>query len=199
MRRRTRGLRRCEFRGLHRIIRPTRAFVLLAAAATERVLVLHSAMLQKTNTPRDPGARAARTGAPLSVAGVSRRLRSRLARTSGRGRGHACAASNGLGTPDILRAPTKHYRYYSMPQPHRRRHGPQPDRRRALELLAASRDGCTETMLRAHGFSVRQIVDLVGSRLRTANEWLLAAAVARSRSRGSDHGGRAAGAGGMTT
>jgi hypothetical protein len=35
MRRRTRG-RRCEFRGLHRIIRPTRAFVLLAAAATER-------------------------------------------------------------------------------------------------------------------------------------------------------------------
>ena len=31
-----RGGRRCEFRGLHRIIRPTRAFVLLAAAATER-------------------------------------------------------------------------------------------------------------------------------------------------------------------
>jgi hypothetical protein len=41
------------------------------------------------------------------------------------------------------------------------RHGRQPDRRRALELLVASRDGCTEAMLRAHGFSVRQIVDLV--------------------------------------
>jgi hypothetical protein len=75
----------------------------------------------------------------------------------------------------------------------------QPDRRRALELLAASRDGATEAVFWEHGFSVRRIVDLVGSRLRTANEWLLAAADARSRSRGSDHGGRAAGAGGMTT
>src|SRR5215468_8750339 len=52
-------------------------------------------------------------------------------------------------TLDILRAPTKKRRHYSMPQPRRRRHGPQPDRRRALELLAASRDGCTEAMLRA--------------------------------------------------
>jgi hypothetical protein len=37
------------------------------------------------------------------------------------GRGHARAASNGLRTPDILRAPTKHRRHYSMPQPRRRR------------------------------------------------------------------------------
>jgi hypothetical protein len=35
-----------------------------------------------------------------------------------------------------------------MPQPRRRRHGPQPDRRGALELLAASRDGCTEAWKR---------------------------------------------------
>jgi len=69
-----------------------------------------------------------------------------------RGRGHARVASNGLRTPDILRTPTKHRRHCSMPQPRRRRHGPQPDCRRALELLAASRDGCTEAMLRAHGF-----------------------------------------------
>jgi len=56
-----------------------------------------------------------------------------------------------------------------MPQPRRHRRGPKPDRRRALELLAASRDGCTEAMLRAHGFSVRQIVDLVRAGLATAH------------------------------
>ena len=33
-----------------------------------------------------------------------------------------------------------------MPQPRRRRHGPQPDRRRALELLA-SRNGATEAIM----------------------------------------------------
>jgi len=57
-----------------------------------------------------------------------------------------------------------------MPHPHRRRHrGPKPDRIRALELLATSRDGCTEAMLRAHGFSVRQIFDLVRAGLATAH------------------------------
>jgi hypothetical protein len=42
----------------------------------------------------------------------------------------------------------------------RRRRGPKPDRRRALELLAASRDGCTEAIMLAHGFTVELIVDL---------------------------------------
>jgi len=56
-----------------------------------------------------------------------------------------------------------------MPPLRRPRRGPKPDRRRALELLAASRDGCTETMLRAHGFSVRQIFDLVSAGLATAH------------------------------
>ena len=32
---------------------------------------------------------------------------------------------------------------------------PKPDRRRALELLAASRDGATEAILLAHSFSMR--------------------------------------------
>ena len=40
-----------------------------------------------------------------------------------------------------------------------RRH-PKPDRRRALELLAASRDGYTEAMMLAHGFTVELMVDL---------------------------------------
>jgi len=74
-------------------------------------------------------------------------------------RGHARAASNGLQTPDILRAPTKHHRRNSMPQHRRRRHGPQPDRRRALELLASC-NGATEAIMLAHGFTVEQMVDL---------------------------------------
>jgi hypothetical protein len=35
----------------------------------------------------------------------------------------------------------------------RRYHGPKADRRRALELLAGSHDGCTEAHMLAHGFS----------------------------------------------
>jgi len=46
-----------------------------------------------------------------------------------------------------------------MPQPRRRRHGPQPDRRRAPELLAASRDGATEAIMIAHGFTFEQMVE----------------------------------------
>jgi hypothetical protein len=33
---------------------------------------------------------------------------------------------------------------------------PSPTARRALELLAASRDGCTEALMLAHGFTVRR-------------------------------------------
>jgi hypothetical protein len=84
---------------------------------------------------------------------------------SDRGRGHARPASNGLRTPDILSAPTKHRRHYSMPHPRRR---PKPDRSRALELLASCRDGCTEAIMLAHGFTVAQMVDLVRAGLATA-------------------------------
>jgi hypothetical protein len=45
---------------------------------------------------------------------------------------------------------------------------PRPDRRRALELLAASRDGCTEAIMLAHGFTVAQMVELVRAGLATA-------------------------------
>jgi len=85
-----------------------------------------------------------------------------------RDRGHARAASNGLRTPDILEAPTKHRRHLSMPQPRRRRHGPQPDRRRALELLAGCPDGCTDALMFANGFTAEQLLDLVHAGLATA-------------------------------
>jgi hypothetical protein len=48
-----------------------------------------------------------------------------------------------------------------MPQPRRPRHGPKPDRRRALELLAASPDGCTEALMFANGFTAELLVELV--------------------------------------
>jgi len=38
---------------------------------------------------------------------------------------------------------------------------PNPDRRRALELLAGSRYGYTKAILRAHGFSMDMMVELV--------------------------------------
>jgi hypothetical protein len=50
----------------------------------------------------------------------------------------------------------------------RRRRGPKPDRRRALELLASCRDGCTEAIMIAHGFTVEQMVDLCVAGLATA-------------------------------
>jgi hypothetical protein len=50
----------------------------------------------------------------------------------------------------------------------RQRRAPKPDRRRALELLAASPHGCTEAMMVAHGFTVAQMVELVRAGLATA-------------------------------
>jgi hypothetical protein len=49
-----------------------------------------------------------------------------------------------------------------------RKRNPPATRRRALELLAASRDGATEAILVARGFSIEQIVDLVRAGLATA-------------------------------
>jgi hypothetical protein len=46
---------------------------------------------------------------------------------------------------------------------------PKPDRRRALELLAdCPVEGCTRAILLAHGFTVEQMVTLVGAGLATA-------------------------------
>jgi hypothetical protein len=50
----------------------------------------------------------------------------------------------------------------------RRRRGPKPDRRRALELLPSCRDGCTEAMMLAHGFTIELMVELVRANLATA-------------------------------
>jgi hypothetical protein len=46
---------------------------------------------------------------------------------------------------------------------------PPPNRLRALELLAACRDGCTEAIMLAHGFTARQLVGLKRDGLATAH------------------------------
>src|SRR6266567_627410 len=51
----------------------------------------------------------------------------------------------------------------------RRRNRPKPGRRRALELLASCRDGCTEAIMLAHGFTIEQMVELVNAGLAIAN------------------------------
>jgi hypothetical protein len=40
-------------------------------------------------------------------------------------------------------------------------------RRRALELLASCRDGCTEAIMITHGFTIEQMVELVRAGLAT--------------------------------
>src|SRR5260370_35196554 len=47
------------------------------------------------------------------------------------------------------------------------RHLLKPEGRRALELLAPCRNGCTETMMLAHGFSIDMMVELINSGLAT--------------------------------
>ena len=51
----------------------------------------------------------------------------------------------------------------------RRRRGPKPDRRRALELLASSPDGCSEAVMLARGFTVEQMDELHRAGLATTN------------------------------
>jgi hypothetical protein len=48
-----------------------------------------------------------------------------------------------------------------------RRRGPKPERRRALELLAASPDGCSEAIMLAHGFTVDFLVALIRTGMAT--------------------------------
>jgi hypothetical protein len=53
------------------------------------------------------------------------------------------------------------------PRRNARKRIPPATRRRALELLAASRDGCTEALMFAHGFTIEQMVELVCAGLAT--------------------------------
>src|SRR5262249_43658085 len=59
----------------------------------------------------------------------------------------------------------------SVPRRRARKRLPNPDRRRALELLAGCGPrGCTEATMLAHGFTVDQAVELVRAGLASATE-----------------------------
>jgi hypothetical protein len=49
-----------------------------------------------------------------------------------------------------------------------RKRRPKPDRRRALKLFASCRDGCTEGVMLAHGFTIEQGLELVRAGLASA-------------------------------
>jgi hypothetical protein len=76
---------------------------------------------------------------------------------------------------------------------HSRKRSPPPTRRRALELLVRSPDGMTEAMLRAHGFTVEMLVDLMQARLATAkNDRVVAGGPPDQCCPHADHGRRSA-------
>jgi len=59
--------------------------------------------------------------------------------------------------------------------PRRRASKRNAERRRALELLAASPDGCTKAIMLAHGFTNDFLVDLIHAGLTTAKAERVAA------------------------
>jgi hypothetical protein len=64
-----------------------------------------------------------------------------------------------------------------------RKRSPKPNRRRALELLAGSRDGCTEAIMLAHGFSIDMMVEMVNAGLASATAERVVAGQAPGRGR----------------
>jgi hypothetical protein len=74
----------------------------------------------------------------------------------------------------------------SMPMPGHQRSRkpvPNPNRRRALKLLASCRDGCTEAIMSTHGFTIKQMVNLVRVGLATGPLNALSPVRARLKSR----------------
>jgi hypothetical protein len=54
------------------------------------------------------------------------------------------------------------------PRRNARKRNPPATRRRAFELLAGSRDGATEAIMLAHGFTIEFLVELIRAGLATA-------------------------------
>ena len=71
-----------------------------------------------------------------------------------------------IGPPNLATGRGANHGRAPMRRPYHYRR-PNPDRRRALELLAGSRDGYTKAILRAHGFSMDMMVELVKAGLAT--------------------------------
>jgi hypothetical protein len=111
---------------------------------------------QRSMLPVHPDAAAIDIGATVHVAAVGPARDPQPVRSFGTFTGdlHRLAdwfAQCGIKT--VVMEPAK------MPRLRR----PKPDRRPALELLASCRDGCTEAIMLAHGFSIDMMVELVNA------------------------------------
>ena len=71
-----------------------------------------------------------------------------------------------IGPPNLTTGRGANHGRAPMRRPYHYRR-PNPDRRRALELLAGSRYGYTKAILRAHGFSIDMMIELVKAGLAT--------------------------------
>src|SRR5258708_18334377 len=71
-----------------------------------------------------------------------------------------------IGPPNLATGRGANHCRAPMQRPYHYRR-PNPDRRRALEVLAGSRYGYTKAILRAHGFSIEMIIELVKAGLAT--------------------------------
>ena len=71
-----------------------------------------------------------------------------------------------IGPPNLTTGRGANHGRAPMRRPYHYRR-PNPDRRRALELLAESRYGYTKAILRAHGFSIDMMIELVKAGLAT--------------------------------
>jgi hypothetical protein len=67
---------------------------------------------------------------------------------------------------------------------------PKQQRRRALELLEASIDGCTEAIMLAYGFKIELLVELVDAGLATASIERIVAGGRRVETRAEANGAR---------
>ena len=71
-----------------------------------------------------------------------------------------------IGPPNLTTGRGANHGRAPMRRPYHYRR-PNPDRRRALELLAGSHYGYTKAILRAHGFSIDMMIELVKAGLAT--------------------------------
>ena len=70
----------------------------------------------------------------------------------------------GTGRPILIRTSRAYLGNMKKPRPPQK---PPGRHRRALVLLASCPDGCTESVMQAHGFTIEQIAELIRAGLAT--------------------------------
>jgi hypothetical protein len=91
------------------------------------------------------------------------------------------SAGNAIGAARLAhRRPVSTYNVLGrQPTPQRAQAQPSRHRRRALELLAGGRDGCTEAVMLVHGFTVGMMVELVNAGLASASTEITALRISK--------------------